>query len=258
MSSCHFALNHVEMSDVGLVRPNNEDAYGTLKDPAFFVLADGMGGHRAGKIAAEKAIEAIFLSIKKRFIPSKKNWTISDLKILNKRYIQDANRWVHHLGTNKKDYQGMGTTICTLHFYERFLIYSHVGDSRIYRLRNQSLEQLTSDHSLKNAMIDRKQINEEEAKDFVFKNIITRALGTRTSVKPDIKSTKVDPGDLYLMCSDGLTDRVRNEEIRQVLIAKKTIETATKTLIELAKKRGGQDNVTVILVQANERENLFR
>lgn len=258
MNECDFNLSCFGMSDIGLVRSNNEDVFLNQKELGFFAIADGMGGHNAGEIAAQEAVRFVSASVEELFVSSERNWTIFDLTSFNKLCIENANSWVHHLGKKKKDYKGMGTTICTLLFHERSLIYGHVGDSRIYRFRKGLLEQLTLDHSLRNEMIAQGQFKKENSQHFPYKNVLTRAIGTQTDVEAEIHIAPVSTNDIYLMCSDGLTDQVSDMQITEILKNTKDIKSATAALIEQAKQHGGHDNVTVVLVKADERENLPR
>ncbi|MDJ0652126.1 MAG: Stp1/IreP family PP2C-type Ser/Thr phosphatase [Simkaniaceae bacterium] len=246
------------MTDTGLVRRKNEDVFLNLKEHGFFAIADGMGGHNAGEVAANEAVRFVCASIEKLFRSSERNWTIFDLSSFNKVYIENANHWVHHLAKKKKDYKGMGTTICTLLFHECSLIYGHVGDSRIYRFRKGLLQQLTFDHSLKNEMIAQGQVKKENSQNFRYKNILTRAIGTQTDVEAEIHIAPVSPNDIYLMCSDGLTDQVSDKEITDILTTTRSIESATETLIKQAKQQGGHDNVTVVLIKTDEKDYLSR
>jgi protein phosphatase len=258
MNDCEFTLSCFGLTDVGLVRTNNEDVFMSLKEHAFFAIADGMGGHNAGEIAAKEAVRFVGASIKELFVSSERKWNIFDLSTFNKLCIENANSWVHHLGKKKKDCKGMGTTICTLLFHKRSLIYSHVGDSRIYRFREGLLEQLTEDHSLTNQMIAKGKIQKNSNETHQYKNILTRALGTQSEVEAEIHIASVNPHDIYLMCSDGLTDQVSDAEIASILSKHKDIKKGTKTLIDRAKEFGGHDNVTVVLVKTDERKDLSR
>lgn len=252
MNHYSFKLTSYGLSDIGLVRSNNEDVWFFLEESGFFALADGMGGHNAGEIAAKEAVRFVCSSIEELFVSSEKEWNIFDLCSFTKLSIENANSWVHHLGKKKKEYQGMGTTLCTLLFHERSLIYGHVGDSRIYRYRFGELKQLTTDHSLKNELISQGKFYESPSKPFPYKNVLTRAIGTHGNVEAEIHIAPVNPDDLYLMCSDGLTDCVSDQEISMVLQTfKKPKEIATE-LIEIAKKKGGNDNITIVSVLVNE------
>ncbi|MCB1082634.1 MAG: Stp1/IreP family PP2C-type Ser/Thr phosphatase [Chlamydiia bacterium] len=258
MNTCDFDLSSFGKTDVGLVRTNNEDVFLSLKEHAFFALADGMGGHRAGEVAASEAVQFLSASIEDLFLKNDKDWNIFDLQYFNKLYIEHANHHVHRLGQKHASRKGMGTTLCTLLFHERSIIYGHVGDSRIYRLREGLLEQLTVDHSRTNQLIAEGIVTKEMAKNLPYKNILTRALGTQENVEADIHIAPVNPDDLYLMCSDGLTDQVSDEEIAEILKKNQDIKQGTSRLIERAKEEGGRDNVTVLLIKADERKNLPR
>lgn len=258
VNQCDFALSSFGMTDVGLVRSNNEDVFLSLKEYAFFAIADGMGGHKAGEIAAREAVRFVAASIEELFVSTERNWSIFDLTAFNKLSIENANSWVHHLGQKTKNCKGMGTTICTLLFHERSLIYGHVGDSRIYRFREGLLEQLTEDHSLTNQMIAKGQLQKNSSERLHYKNVLTRALGTQNEVEAEIHIAPVNPHDIYLMCSDGLTDQVSDEEIAEILKKHKDIKKGTAALIDRAKYVGGHDNVTVVLVKTDERKDLSR
>lgn len=247
-----FKLSSYGLTDVGLVRANNEDVLMMLKDQGFFALADGMGGHNAGEIAAREAIRFVSASIEELFISSEKNWNIFELSSFNRICIENANSWVHNLGQKKKKFNGMGTTLCTLLFHERSLIYGHVGDSRIYRLRNNTLEQLTEDHSLSNRMVAEGQADEGTSE--IFKNVLTRAIGTHREVEAEIHIAPVTPDDIYLMCTDGLTDQVSDEEILKIIQNSPDLEVASENLVKKANDEGGQDNVTVLMVKAEDQD----
>jgi len=252
MNAFEFKLDSYGLSDIGLVRSNNEDVWTSMREHGFFALADGMGGHNAGEVAAKEAVRFVCSSIEELFTASEKSWNIFDLSSFSKLSMENANSWIHHLGKKKKDYQGMGTTLCTLLFHESSLIYGHVGDSRIYRFRSGMLDQLTSDHSLRNEMISKGKFHEKDAKNFPYKNVLTRAIGTHSDVEAEIHIAPVNPHDVYLMCTDGLTDHVDDQEISRILQKNLNPETATLTLIEQAKKRGGNDNITIVMVKIDK------
>ena len=257
MNSCSFKLSSSSLSDVGLVRKNNEDVLLMLKEQGFFALADGMGGHKAGEVAAKEAVRFVSASIEELFFSSEKSWNIFELSSFNRLCIENANSWVHHLGKKKQAYQGMGTTLCTLLFHERSLIYGHVGDSRIYRFREGGLKQLTEDHSLKNQMIAKGQIEKSHSKGYPYNNVLTRAIGTQNEVDVEIHIAPVTPDDIYLMCTDGLTDQVSDDEIESIIKQSPDLKTASTTLIEKANGKGGHDNVTVLMVKAEEEPILY-
>ena len=258
MNPCAFKLSSCGLSDIGCIRENNEDVLSMLKEQGFFALADGMGGHKAGEVAAREAVRFVCASIEELFISSEKNWNIFELSSFNRLCIENANSWVHHLGQKKKDYQGMGTTLCTLLFHERSLIYGHVGDSRIYRFRDNVLQQLTVDHSLHNQMIAQGQCSKKSSN--TYRNVLTRAIGTQNDIEAEIHIAPVIPNDIYLMCTDGLHDQVSDEEIVHIIKTSPDLKAASTTLIQKSNEEGGQDNVTVLMVKANEyeKENLSR
>jgi PPM family protein phosphatase len=232
------------LSDVGLVRPNNEDVFLVIPEKQFYVLADGMGGHNAGEIAAFKAVESMCTSVKLL----DKRTTIEETCNLLRSAISTANETVYTLSHQNKAYSGMGTTLSCFLLHDDALIYAHVGDSRLYRKRGK-LEQLTDDHSLRHVML----INEEQPSPdlpaLLFRNVITRAIGTHPYVIPDIGVIPIQDGDIYLLCSDGLTDFVPEEYISKAMDAHVSLEQIATQLVKLALEKGGNDNITVLLVK---------
>lgn len=231
-----YSVESFGISDLGPVRDNNEDVFHEIPLHRFFVLADGMGGHNAGEIAAKEAVHHLSTSVC-QFFSSQDTFYHEDLPSQLYQAILKANLWVHALSEQKKELSGMGTTLCCLLVHKESLIYAHVGDSRIYRFR-KNLEQLTEDHSLLNTTPT------------AGKNIITRAVGTNPSVEPDISLSKVEPNDIYFLCSDGLTDFVSDEELTDILIKNRScIKTASTRMIETAKNKGSSDNITVLMIK---------
>ncbi len=253
-----FKITSYGLSDIGLVRTNNEDVWSFLQKNHFFALADGMGGHNAGEIAAHEAVCFLCSSIQDLFIVNEKKWSLSDLCSVTKLSIENANHWIYQLGQKKKEYQGMGTTLCVLLFHHDSLIHGHVGDSRIYRYRDKKLYQLTKDHSLKNELISQGKFIDAPNKPFPYKNVLTRALGTHKEVEAEINIAPVKPNDLYLMCSDGLTDRVSDQEISLLIEQCKNPKTLTSMLIDAAKSKGGNDNITVVSIYIEKKPHLSR
>lgn len=234
------------ISDVGLIRQNNEDSWKVLKDELFFVLADGMGGHQAGEVASKATVEHLchlFHQHSNLF-----HIEINLAKKLLKEMIQEVNAVVYRLGRENPNLRGMGTTLCCIFLHPVGLIYGHVGDSRIYRFRHSKLEQLTHDHSLLRELIELGQLSEQQAEEFLYKNIITKAIGTEPAVEPTIANCSIEAGDILMMCTDGLSDLVPLE-VMQNIIAHHSEEEATRLLISKAKESGGHDNITVILVK---------
>lgn len=252
-----YKVSAYGISDLGLVRLNNEDFWAFHPEFNFFVLADGMGGHRAGEVASKEATHVLCRRVKK-LLSSREEFTLEEAHGVIQIAIEQTNEFIYRMGRADHDLRGMGTTLCCLYFHPKGLIYANVGDSRIYRLRNHQLEQLTKDHSLLREMMDLGQLTEQQASDFLFKNIITRAIGTEASVEPSVHIADVCEEDIYLMCSDGLSDMISFDEIQKVLNESPSIESATNQLIERAKKQGGFDNITVVTVKVekNETKNL--
>lgn len=251
-------LNQVSVysiSDIGLIRQNNEDSWKLLEDAQFFVLADGMGGHQAGEVASKETVERLCVLFQERFDPSNTNLAHAEKCI--KEIIQEVNTEIYQMSRENLELRGMGTTLCCILVHPEGLIYGHVGDSRIYRFRHGELEQLTQDHSLLRELIDLGQISEQQAGDFLYKNIITKAIGTEAYVEPTIAHSALEGGDMILMCTDGLSDLVSFEEIQDVM-AKTSEGNIVQLLVKKAKQRGGYDNITVILVKVRDKyeENL--
>jgi PPM family protein phosphatase len=235
------------ISDVGLVRQNNEDVWAELHDLGFYILADGMGGHQAGEIASREAVEVLSKLLQKGFRGKKRDFPSAMDHI--RQAIVEVNSHVYHLSRENIELKGMGTTLCLLHIHDEGVILAHVGDSRIYRFREGKLELLTKDHSLLRELVDLGQIEESQMKDFHYKNIITRAIGTEPFVEAAIEKTGILPSDVYLLCTDGLSDLVSIEEMEKGLADSKTLSDAATTLVSLSKMKGGHDNITLLLVE---------
>lgn len=251
-----YTLQACGLSDIGLVRQNNEDYWAHILEDNFFVLADGMGGHQAGEVASREAVTLLCRLVKEAGLDSFQMKNIDELQDLIKASIQQLNGKLFTLSCQNEKWRGMGTTLCCLLVHEQGIIYAHVGDSRIYRLRQGRLEQLTQDHSLLRELMDLGQIEDQQAEGFLYRNILTRAVGTEPFVEPEVHSADVQAEDLYLMCSDGLTDLLSREDIESVLIRSETIQETTKKLIKSAKQRGGNDNITVILIKVQEKHEV--
>lgn len=248
-------------SDIGLVRQNNEDVWEEVPGLRLYVLADGMGGHRAGEIAARKAVDTLCRLIKKGLSAQKEKIRVTDARAIVMQSIKQANEMIYQLGHSSDDLKGMGTTLCCLLFLENDVVYGHVGDSRIYGVIKKKLHRMTKDHSLLSDLIDLGQISESQATDFMYKNILTRAVGTEPNVEPSVHVCGITDGDIYFMCSDGLTDLLSDAEIESIINHTDTIQDAVNELVESAKARGGYDNITILMMQiqeVHEKANLFR
>lgn len=250
MSSCKFTLKSFGHSDVGLVRDNNEDVYLQLTKHNFFALADGMGGHKAGEVAAQETVVFLSSCIDKMFkLHQEFPLKVRDIQTNLSLFIEHSNTRIYQLGKENASMRGMGTTLCSLLFYDNKLIRAHVGDSRIYRFRRNSLKQLTYDHTLQNKLIQQGKLHEAIEKGIRYKNVLTRAIGAYKSLTPDIGLSSVKKGDLYLMCSDGLSDYVTDEEISCILDAELSLKDKVLELIKRAKIKKSSDNITVLLTE---------
>ncbi len=240
------------LSDIGLIRHNNEDACKVINEEQFYVLADGMGGHQAGEVASHEAVDRICTLFQKR-IDSRLD--ITKVQELIRSIIQEVNGTVFRMSRENPELKGMGTTLCCIYLHPDGLIYGHVGDSRIYRFRKGELELLTQDHSLLQELIQLGQLSEQQAQEFLYKNIITKAIGTEPFVDPSVATSAIEPGDMLLMCSDGLSDLVSFAEIKEIM-SQPVQEEISKALVEKAKQKGGNDNITVVLVKVQGKNPL--
>ena len=229
-----YALTHV-----GKVRQINEDAYYLPEDgECFAAVADGMGGHQAGEVASAIAI--------REFIDEIRNQTPSE-EVL-KEAIRRANHAIYEEGARDPHKRGMGTTLTALWYDEDNVYLTHVGDSRAYLLRNKALMQLSNDHSLVGELLALGEITPEQALTHPQRNFITRALGTGRRTEPDILHLDFQPGDAWLLCSDGLTNHMRATEIAAVLLRSDPWPDKLRSLIDTALQRGGRDNITAVAV----------
>lgn len=247
------------LSDVGLQREHNEDSYVVLKEYDLFVVADGMGGHRAGDVASKLATETI-----SEFFKSTANddvtWPFhfdTNLSEEENRLltgIRVANRQIFERSTRSREYHGMGTTVVGAMFSERKgrMYIGHVGDSRCYRVREGRIQLLTRDHSLINDYLLAMPDLTEEQRSELPKNVITRALGMQDQVVVDLQHDEPGPGDVYVLCSDGLSGMVTDEEIEKIVVQNPDIRDACKTLIARANEHGGEDNVTAVLIKIED------
>lgn len=246
-----FKVLSFGLSDIGLVRQNNEDVWAELPEPQYFyMLADGMGGHQAGEVAAREAIDNLCKLIKENLKGNQ--ITLAEAFQIIHEAISSVNATIYHMAKSKSDLRGMGTTLCCLHIHPDGVIFAHVGDSRIYRYRNHELIQLTQDHSLLRELMDLGQINEHQATDFLYKNIITKAIGTEPYVEPSIHIADLFKDDIYLICSDGLSDLLSIQEIASIIKENQGSFEAVNELVACAKDKGGLDNITVVMVNVQE------
>ena len=229
---------------VGLLRTNNEDACLAMPEAGIFAISDGMGGAAAGEIASRYFIEAVQAGLASRVpVPEEAN-----IVLVEKVFELSNERIFEHTAQNPND-EGMGCTGDLLLFFDRRYVIGHMGDSRIYLMRNGRLRQLTRDHSLVQGLVDEGILTPEEAKNHPRKNIILRAVGTDPFMSPDILKGSALNHDIFLLCSDGLTDMVDDSAIRDMLVSKTSLDTKAGSLISAALAGGGRDNVTVVLCE---------
>jgi serine/threonine protein phosphatase PrpC len=248
-------VKSVALTDTGRIREHNEDTIGAEADIGLYVLADGMGGYNAGEVASGIAVKTIVNLVREAF-------QVQDLEgtdratgllrptIILRDAILRANKIIHQTSKTQPQCEGMGTTVVATLFYDDRVITAHVGDSRIYRLRSDRFEQITMDHSLLQELVDRGFYSQEEAARSTNKNYVTRALGVEPSVEVEVHEHPVERGDFYVLCSDGLSDMVEDEDIHLTISTfSDNLETIVKQLVQLSNEHGGRDNISVIMTQ---------
>lgn len=248
-------LEIANCSDTGQKRPHNEDSTGSDPRLGLAILADGMGGYKAGEVASAIAVTSIMAAVRTGLPKLGQNQ--ADAKtgyhrqsLLLKQAIDVANRNIFDIARSEPSCRGMGTTVVVLLLQDERLSVAHVGDSRLYRLRGEQLQQITSDHSLIQELVSRGLYTSEQALATTPRNLVTRALGIESTVDIDILEERVRDGDLYLLCSDGLNDMVSDEEIRLTLGKySANLAQSARELVRLANRKGGRDNVSVVLVR---------
>ena len=246
------------LTDTGIVRAKNEDSIGFDSALGLVVLADGMGGHRGGEVASSMTVDTVIDTLQ-HSLPNINAGEIDEASGFSRESIciQDAvveaNQKVFQASETNPEHKGMGTTIVVLQFYNNSFSLAHIGDSRCYRVRADKFEQITKDHSLLQELIDRGFYTPEEARKSMNKNLVTRALGIDPVVMPDIQEDIVLKNDLYLLCSDGLTDLVEDEDIYLTIKQfSANLEEAAKQLITKANQNGGKDNISVMLCRIED------
>jgi PPM family protein phosphatase len=249
------ALSIVSKTHPGMVRAHNEDSISVESNAGLVVLADGMGGYNAGEVASGIAISVTSTEISRSLL--RESASDEDAQtgedravVLLRNNIKKANSSIYHASLSQPQYAGMGTTIVAALFYDNQVAVAHVGDSRLYRLRGNTLTTVTRDHSLLQEQIDSGLISAEDARYSKNKNLVTRAVGIDASVEPEIHVYDVVLEDVYLLCSDGLNDMVADSDIEDALLAMRAnLPLATEQLIQMANDNGGRDNVSVILIK---------
>jgi len=239
------------LTDVGQRRTNNQDYANQYKNKAgksMIFLADGMGGHRAGNIASEMAVTDLGAA-----------WVATEISTINEvrewfaEYLEKENQQIHRIGQDE-EHKGMGTTLEAVAIIDDQVLFAHVGDSRIGLVRNGEYHQMTSDHSLVNALLKAGQITEEEAAHHPQRNIITQSIGQKDELQPDFGMVTVEAGDFIVINSDGLTNMISGDEIRDIVVSNLSVEEKAKTLVRFANNAGGLDNITVVLIHFAEED----
>jgi PPM family protein phosphatase len=251
------AIKVVRQTDVGLLRDHNEDAVASDLSIGLLVLADGMGGYKAGEVASEIAVLMIASEINEFMLNKPSLGELSPDLLPESQMLMQAvartNAAIYQISQDQPQCAGMGTTLVAGVFTDNRLVVGHIGDSRMYRLRGETLTQLTEDHSLVQEQINAGLITEEQAHMSSNKNLVTRALGIDPEVELELEEFDVEVGDLYLLCSDGLSDLVSDAEITEILLeANGNITRASYQLIQSANEHGGMDNISVVLAMVKK------
>ena len=227
---------HYEAINIGLVRSRNEDALAVI-EPETYLVADGMGGQAAGEIASRMLVSSIETFLRASDHP----W---NERVLEKAILRAGER-IYDAAQNREEYKGMGTTATMIHFDCNRAYFAHVGDSRLYQLKNARLQQLTEDHSYVESLVRNGEISQAAARIHPMKNYLTQAVGAMPDITVDTGSLKIKSGDVFLLCTDGLTNMVSDEEIMQIISSS---QQPADALVKAALENGGKDNVTVIVV----------
>ncbi len=235
---------------VGRVRENNEDAVAFDAAAQLALLADGMGGYNAGEVASSMAIALIQADLSRYLLPIRPGPNSAVLHSAVTAAVENANVTIWSCAATQPDYAGMGTTLVMAVFLGTSVLLAHVGDSRCYRLRGSTLARMTRDHSVLQEQIDAGLVSLEDAPFAPNRNLVTRALGVMDMVEVEVAEHAANSGDLYLLCSDGLTDMLTDDAIAALLIAPGTLAERATQLVDAANAAGGRDNISVLLAQA--------
>ena len=221
----------------------NEDRYALAPDLGLYLVADGMGGHTAGQVASEMAAEAALRAV--RTLQGASASLAEKLRYA----VTSANREIYQTGRQQPELAGMGTTLVAVLVLEGRVALAHVGDSRAYLVRGGRIRQLTDDHSVVGELLRRREISEDAAREHPHRHVLTRALGVRPAVEPDLAELSPEPDDVFVLCSDGLTVHVEDDEIGEHVIGAADPDACVESLVDLANARGGDDNITVLVLR---------
>ena len=249
-------LDVASLSHPGMVRTHNEDSIFVDGEAGLAVLADGMGGYSAGEVASGIAVSVITKGMLQELNSGRElskvdiGSGLTHAALLLQQQIALANKGIYEAAQARPECAGMGTTLVATVFVQNRVSIGHIGDSRCYRLRLDRFEQLTHDHSLLQEQIDSGVLTQEQARYSLNKNLVTRALGIEAVVPPDISEYRVEAEDIYVLCSDGLTDMVEPAAVQQIVAAKRSdLAEAAAELIDVANQNGGRDNISVVLIR---------
>ena len=258
-------LEFASATDTGRVRSHNEDSVVLSPDFGLAILADGMGGYNAGEVASSIATTVIRETVESQLQSPDSEWQAQRMKYIPQLLsdaVDLANAAILDAASDEPQFTGMGTTLVMALFHHDKVTLAHVGDSRAYRFRAGVLEQLTRDHSLLQEQIDAGLISVEWAQFSQNKNLITRAVGVDNMLEAEVREQMIEPGDIYLLCSDGLSDMLADRQIADVLATQgASLKLATQELVARANEHGGRDNISVVLIRVQafspEKEGLF-
>ena len=242
-------MDYAALSDKGIIREQNEDFWNIVLDnkgnPIAFIIADGMGGHKAGDVASRMAVEIISQEIYRGFEAINSSTTIGFLE----KAVNLANDEIYKYALLNLNGTGIGTTLTLGLIHSGKITIAHIGDSRFYLIRGGTIQSMTRDHSFVGELVEKGVLDQEEARNHPLRNQITRALGYEKNIEIDFYNIDVKKGDIYLFCTDGLTVKVSSDELLTMLEQEKDLNVILKNMVELANQRGGDDNITAIIVK---------
>ncbi|MDY0744503.1 Stp1/IreP family PP2C-type Ser/Thr phosphatase [Paucibacter sp. R3-3] len=248
-----MTLEFFTATDVGRARDNNEDSVALDESVGLAVLADGMGGYNAGEVASQMLTSFIKAELGRWLKESGTGVATADVRRAMDICVDNANRAIFNAANTNPRYAGMGTTLVLGVFRDEGLLLGHVGDSRAYRLRGSQFSQITRDHSLLQEQLDAGLLTPEEAVYSSNKNLVTRAVGVEDAVMLELHLHEIQPGDVFLFCSDGLSDMLEDDAMRQLLLNNPSLPEAAQALIDNANEMGGRDNIALVLARAEGR-----
>lgn len=246
-----MSFEFLAKTDPGLARENNEDSVAMDPPSGLAILADGMGGYNAGEVASGMATTFIKSELSRWLLQAGTHANAKEVRRALEICVDNANRSIFNAANSNPQYVGMGTTLVVGVFQDTRLMVGHIGDSRCYRLRGLEFTQITRDHSLLQEQLDAGLITPEQAETSTNKNLVTRALGVEDTVLTEVNEYRVEAGDVYILCSDGLSDMVPDPQIAKIMSLPHSLEDWGTQLVAAANAAGGRDNISVLLVKAS-------